>query len=121
VRSFVKLLSELIFWRKKGRVTFKRGERVRISSYEKIRGTLDERDRYENLIFMEGMAKFCGGDHEVLREVKWLYDESSNKMLRCRDIVVLKDLVCDGKGILGGKDCDRSCLYFWKTAWLEKA
>jgi hypothetical protein len=68
---------------------------------------------------MESMAKFCGRDYEVLREVKWLYDENSMKMLRCRDIVVLKDLICDGKGLLGEKDCDRSCLYFWKTKWLE--
>ena len=99
---------------------FKRGERVRISSYEKIINTLDERNCYENLLFMDNMAKFCGGAYEVLREVKWLYDEYSKKMLRANGIVVLKDLICDGKGMLDGKDCDRSCLFFWKTAWLEK-
>jgi hypothetical protein len=120
VRKFLKLLSNLIFWKSKGKVKFNRGERVRISSYEKIKETLDERNCYEGLIFMESMAKFCGGDYEVLREVKWLYDEYSKKMLRCKDIVVLKDLVCGGKGILDGKDCDRSCPYFWKTTWLEK-
>jgi hypothetical protein len=70
---------------------------------------------------MESMAKFCGRDYEVLKEVKWLYDEYSMKLLRCKDIVVLKDLICDGKEILGGRDCDRSCPYFWKKAWLEKA
>ena len=121
MRTFLKLLSNLIFWKNKGRAKFKRGERVRISSYEKIKETLDERNCNEGLIFMESMAKFCGGDYEVLREVKWLYDEYSMKMLRCKDIVVLKDLICDGKGILGGKDCDRSCPYFWKKTWLEKA
>jgi hypothetical protein len=120
VRKVLKLLSNLIFWKSNGKVRFRPGEQVRISSYEKIKETLGERDCYEGLIFMESMAKFCGGDYEVLREVKWLYDEYSKKMLRCKDIVVLKDLVCDGKGILGGKDCDRSCLYFWKTKWLEK-
>jgi hypothetical protein len=120
VRKFLKLLSNLIFWKSKGKVKFNRGERVRISSYEKIKETLDERNCYEGLIFMGSMAKFCGGDYEVLREVKWLYDEYSKKMLRCKDIVVLKDLVCGGKGILDGKDCDRSCPYFWKTTWLEK-
>lgn len=119
-RGFLRLLSGLIFWRDRGEVKFKRGERVRISSYEKIRKTLDTRNCYEGLFFMESMAKFCGGDYEVLREVKWVYDESSKKMLNCKDIVVLKDLVCDGKGILGENDCDRSCLYFWKTVWLEK-
>jgi hypothetical protein len=121
MRKFLKLLSNLIFWKNKGKAKFKRGERVRISSYEKIKETLDERNCYEGLTFMESMAKFCGRDYEVLREVKWLYDEYSMKMLRCKDIVVLKDLVCDGKGILDGKDCDRSCLYFWKKTWLEKA
>ena len=116
----MKAFSNVPFWKDKGKVKFKRGERVRVSSYEKIKETLDERNCYEGLLFMESMAKFCGGDYEVLREVKWLYDESSKKMLRGKDIVVLKDLVCDGKGILGGKDCDRSCLYFWKKTWLEK-
>lgn len=109
-----------MFWKKKGKAKFRPGEWVRISSYEKIKETLDERNRCEGLIFMESMAQFCGGDYEVLREVKWVYDENSMKMLRCRNIVALKDLVCDGKGILDGKDCDRSCLYLWKTAWLGK-
>jgi hypothetical protein len=120
VRNVLKLLSNLIFWKNKGKVKFKRGERVRISSYEEIKETLDERNCCEGLIFMESMAKYCGGDYEVLREVRWLYDEYSKKMLRCKDIVVLKDLVCDGRGILDGKDCDRSCPYFWKTKWLGK-
>jgi predicted DNA-binding antitoxin AbrB/MazE fold protein len=121
VRNVLKLLSNLMFWKSNRKVRFKPGERVRISSYEKIKETLDERNCYESLIFMESMAKFCGRDYEVLREVKWLYDEYSMKMLRCKDIVVLKDLVCDGKGILGGKDCGRSCPYIWKKTWLEKA
>ena len=120
MRKFLTLLKNSIFLKNNGEVKFKPGELVRISSFEKIKQTLDGRNRYENLIFMESMAKFCGEDYEVLREVKWLYDEYNKKMLRCKDIVVLKDLVCDGEGILGGKDCDRSCLYFWKTKWLEK-
>ena len=119
-RDFLRLLRDLVFRRHGGEVKFKRGERVRISSYETIKKTLDVNNCYEHLLFMERMAKFCGGDHEVLRQVKWVYDECSKKMLRCKDIVVLKGLVCDGKGVLNGKDCDRSCLYFWKTAWLEK-
>jgi hypothetical protein len=119
--EFLKVLSNLVFWENNRKAKFKPGERVRISSYEKIKETLDERNCYEGLIFMESMAKFCGRDYEVLREVKWLYDEYSMKMLRCKDMVVLRDLVCDGKGILDGKDCDRSCLYFWKKTWLEKA
>jgi hypothetical protein len=119
--EFLKVLSNLICWKNKGKAKCKRGERVRISSYVKIKATLDERNSYEGLIFMESMAKFCGRDYEVLNEVKWLYDEYTMKMLRCKDIVVLKDLICDGKGILGGKDCGRSCPYIWKKTWLEKA
>jgi hypothetical protein len=120
MRNLLKLLSSLIFRETKGKAKFKLGERVRISSYEKIKETLDRRNCYEGLVFMESMAKFCGGDHEVLKEVKWVYDEYSMKMLRCKDIVVLKDLICDGKGILSGRDCDRSCPYFWKKEWLER-
>jgi hypothetical protein len=120
MRDILKLLSNLIFWKSSRKVRFKKGERVQISSYEKIKETLDEKNCYEGLIFMDSMAKFCDGDYEVLRKVKWCYDEHSKKMLRCKNIVVLKDLVCDGKGILDGKDCDRSCLFFWKEAWLKK-
>jgi hypothetical protein len=116
----LKLLSPLVFWKIKRKKRLRRGERVRVSSFEKIKKKLDAQCCHEGLLFMENMADFCGGDYEVLREVKWSYDESTKKMLRCKDIVVLKDLVCHGKGILDGKDCDRSCLYFWKTAWLEK-
>jgi len=121
MRNGLTSLSKLIFWKKKGIAKFRPGERVRILSYEKIKETLDDRNCYGGLIFMESMANFCGRIYEVLREVKWLYDERSMKMIRCKDVVVLKDLVCDGKGILDGKDCDRSCLYFWKKTWLEKA
>ena len=116
----MRLLSKLTLWKDKGRLKFRRGERVRVLPYERIIETLDESKCYDNLLFMEGMGKFCGGDYEVLREVKWLYDEDSEKMLRCKDVVVLKGLVCDGKGVLDGKECDRSCLYFWKTAWLKR-
>jgi len=101
-------------------VKFRRGEQVRIMSYEKIRETLDEGNCHENLLFMENMAKFCGGKYEILKEVKWLYDEYHKTMRRAKNIVVLKDLVCDGRGVLDGKDCDRCCLLLWKTAWLEK-
>jgi hypothetical protein len=121
MRGFLKGLSRLSFWGNKRKTKFKPGGRVRILPYEKIRETLDENNCYEGLLFMEGMAKFCGGDYEILKEVKWLYEEYSMKMLKCKDIVVLKDIICDGKGILGGRDCDRSCSYFWKKAWLEKA
>ena len=120
MRKILKLLNNFIFRKDSSKVRFKPGKKVRISTYEKIKETLDERNRYEGLIFMEDMAKFCGGDYEVLREVKWLYDEGNKKMLKCKDIVVLKGLICDGKGVLDGEDCDRSCLYFWKTAWLSR-
>jgi hypothetical protein len=120
VRWILKLFSKLTLGKDKERMKFRPGDRVRILPYERIAETLDERKCYDSLLFMEGMAEFCGGDYEVLREVKWLYDEESEKMLRCKDIVVLKGLVCEGKGVLDGKNCDRSCLYFWKTAWLKK-
>jgi hypothetical protein len=120
MKEILQLLKIFIFRKDIRKVRFMPGEKVRISSYEKIKETLDERNSYEGLIFMEDMAKFCGRDYEVLREVKWLYNEGNKKMLKCKDIVVLKDLICDGKGILDGEDCDRSCLYFWKTAWLSR-
>ena len=120
MEEFLKTLNGFLFWKNKGKTTFRPGDRVRILPYEKIKETLDENNCCEGLFFMNSMAKFCGGDYKVLREVKWLYEEHSMKMLRCKDIVVLKDIVCDGKRILGGRDCDRSCAHFWKKTWLEK-
>ncbi len=118
--GFLELFSGVIFWRGRGKGRMRRGERVRILPYEKIRERLDGRGGCEGLMFMDSMVGFCGGEYEVLKEVKWVYDESSMKMLKCEDIVVLKGLICDGKGMLDGRDCDRSCPYFWKKAWLER-
>jgi hypothetical protein len=104
----------------KNKKKFRPGEQVRIASLGKIKKTLDRKDQLEGLLFMESMAEFCGGEYEVLREVKWFFDEANKKMRKCKGILVLKDLVCRGKGILDGEDCSRCCPYLWNTIWLEK-
>jgi hypothetical protein len=98
----------------------KAGNLVRIASYEKIKETLDTNNCCDGLLFMENMSQFCSKEYQILETVKWVCDEYSKKMLRCRDVFVLKDVICDGKGMLEDKDCDRSCHYFWKGAWLEE-
>jgi hypothetical protein len=98
----------------------KTGDWIRIRPYEKIRSMLDKNNSHDGLLFMGKMAQYCGTKGQVLRRVNWVYDECSRKMLKCKGIVVLKNLVCDGKRMLGDRECGRCCSYFWKEEWLEK-
>ena len=100
---------------------FTSGESVRIAQYDKIKETLDTDNCLEGLLFMENMARFCGNEFEILQKVNWIYDESTQRMLKCKDIYVLRGVLCDGKGMLGEANCDRCCTLMWKGAWLEKA
>jgi hypothetical protein len=104
----------------KKRRKYKIGERVRIAQYEKIKQTLDTSNCLEGLLFMDGMREICGQEFEISQNVKWVYDECSRKMLKCKGIIALKNVTCDGKEMLGDRDCDRCCTYFWKQDWLEK-
>jgi hypothetical protein len=105
----------------KKRRKFKTGETVRIAQYEIISGTLDTNSCLDGLLFMDGMRKLCGQEFEISQNVKWVYDESRKKMLKCSDIYTLKGAFCDGIGMLGESNCDRCCTYLWKGAWLEKS
>jgi hypothetical protein len=104
----------------KKRKNFTTGEKVRVAEYHKIKETLDANGCLEGLLFMENMRKLCGREFEISRKVKWVYDESSKKMLKCVDIYALRGAFCDGVGMLGGRNCDRCCTYLWKRAWLER-
>ncbi len=97
------------------------GDIVTVLPYEEIRQTLDQHNCCDGLLFMPNMRQYCDRQLEVLKPVKWVYDEKYREMLSCEDIVVLSGATCDGKGMLQGMDCDRRCTLFWKTAWLRKA
>ena len=45
-------------------------------------------------------------------------DEAKQKMCKCKDIVLLEDVLCSGRQKLYFEDCDRCCFYFWHKDWL---
>ncbi len=104
-----------------GSANVRPGDTVTILPYDEILRTLDTDNCCDGLLFMENMRRYCGRDYKVLKKVKWVYDEKYRKMLSCRDVVVLSGPVCDGKGMLSGKDCDRCCTLLWKTSWLKNS
>ena len=102
-----------------GKPHVKTGDVVSVLSHDEILQTLDENNCCEGLVFMQNMKQFCGRDYQVLKQVKWIYDEKCKKMQYCKDVVALDGPVCEGKGMLRGRDCDRCCTLLWKTAWLK--
>jgi hypothetical protein len=98
------------------------GERVRVLEWSEILATLDEQSSCQGLGWMSVMRAFCGTEQTVLRRVERFFDERTRRMLRIRDVVLLEGVHCrpspnDPEDYAG---CARTCLLFWKEAWLER-
>jgi hypothetical protein len=101
--------------------SLKAGDIVRVRSKEQIMQTLDENKRLEGCYFRSDMWQYCGGEYKVFKRVDYFFDESSSKMRKARNMVLLEGLYCSGELPMYFKHrCDRSCFFFWKDAWLEK-
>ena len=99
--------------------SLKRGDLVRVRSLEEIKCTLDENGRYKGgMLFIDEMAKYCGGTYRVHKRIKKVFDALPWKMKKSHEIVILDGVYCHGYGPY--KECDRGCFFFWKDAWLEK-
>lgn len=98
------------------------GEKVRVKSLDQIRKTLDDNGKFQGLAFTPAQKKYCGGAYIVLKRLERAFNEGTWKMFRMKDTVLLKDVVCDGKGGPGYEwnGCDRHCLLWWKEIWLER-
>jgi hypothetical protein len=92
------------------------GEWVEVKSEAEVRSTLDRHGRLRGLAFLEGMIPCCGRRFRVYKRLELLFWEESGKQRRMKNTVLLAGSVCDGAGI----GCDRSCLYFWREAWLRR-
>ncbi len=94
------------------------GEFVQVRSLEEIRTTLDENGKYKGLLFMPEMKDFCGKKYRVFKKVRSITLESNGEVRKLKSpTVFLEDVYCDGKR---HNDCDRSCLLFWREAWLQR-
>lgn len=97
---------------------FKVGERIRVKSFEQIKSTLDDQGKYDGLCFMPEMKAFCGEEHVIFKRVDRILLESTGRLRCLHGVVILQDLVCSGSMHY---KCDRTCFFFWKQIWLERA
>ena len=95
------------------------GDRVRIRSKEEIRATLDKWNQLRRCSFTEEMWPYCGTTHRVFKRVEKFLDERDYLLKRCKGIVILEGVFCEGTKDFG--PCDRSCFFFWREEWLEKS
>ena len=94
------------------------GDEVRVKSREEIQATFDRWNRLRGTSFMEEMWRYCGTRRRVLKRVDRFLDERDYRMKKCRGIVLLAGVICEGTKDFGR--CDRSCFFFWREEWLEK-
>ena len=96
------------------------GDRVKVLSYPQIKYTLNDKGYFKGLSFQENMEKYCNNTYKVLKLPQYVLDQGGRKINRCKDVVILRGLYCNGKGTVLEEGCDRCCLHYWKTDWLKK-
>lgn len=94
------------------------GDWVRVRSREEIESTLDRWHELRGCAFLENMWQYCGTTQRVLTPLQRFLDERDYKVKKCRGIVLLENIHCEGTPVFGR--CDRRCYLFWREEWLEK-
>ncbi len=98
----------------------KPGDLVRVRSRREIKRTLSMRGELGGCHFMRDMVPCCGKTFVVLKVVDHFYDEVSQRLRKTRETVLLDGATCSGKQRMYNVQCERTCFFFWRTAWLEK-
>ena len=98
--------------------SLKAGDTVRVRSKEGIQSTLNPWKQLKGCGFLDGMWQYSGTTQRVLKPMEIFLDERDYRVKKCRGIVLLEGLMCQGTREFGR--CDRSCLFFWREEWLEK-
>jgi hypothetical protein len=93
------------------------GEMVEVKTLDEILATLDGHRRHKGLLWMTGMAKHCGKQYRVHKQVRRITLESNGEQRTMKNTVLLEGVMCDGSEFGG---CDRSCFHFWREAWLRR-
>jgi len=96
------------------------GTLVRVRSRGEIEKTLDFRRRCHGCPFAEPMLQYCGREFRVAKQVRHFFDEAQRRLVKCRNIVLLEGVFCDGSGYAESRGCDRTCFFFWHVKWLER-
>jgi len=94
------------------------GELVQVRSLDEIYSTLDGEGKYKGLLFMPEMEDFCEKKYHVFKKVRSITLETDGEVRKLKSpTVFLEGVYCDGKR---HNNCDRSCLLFWREAWLKR-
>jgi hypothetical protein len=93
------------------------GELVEIRKKDEIMPTLSPENRNRNMWFDAEMVPFCGTRARVNRNVQRIIDESTGKMIKLSDCVVLDNVSCPG---IYHRFCQRGIDMYWRSAWLRK-
>lgn len=96
------------------------GDRVRVRSLKEIESTLDANGSCKGCGFLLPMARYCGQEFRVAQRVDRFFDERRWKMLKCKNLILLEGVHCDGSGHPDTQGCQRMCFFFWRTEWVEK-
>jgi hypothetical protein len=96
------------------------GDIVKILQRTEIEKILDDWRKYKGCSFMDQMYDYCGKTYKVLKNIDYFYDEARQKLVRCKDIVILEGAMCNGKRTLYKQKCDRNCFLFWHSSWFMK-
>ena len=97
----------------------KPGDLVQVKSKAEIQATLNRWNQLKRCAFMEEMGPYCGTTQRVFKRVEKFLDERDYLMKKCKGIIILEGVYCEGTRDFGA--CDRSCFFFWREEWLKKA
>ena len=78
--------------------------------------TLSPENRNRSMWFDPEMIPYCGTRARVDRHVQRIIDESTGKMIKLSDCVVLDNVVCQG---IYHNFCQREIPTYWRSAWLR--
>jgi hypothetical protein len=95
------------------------GDLVEVKTADEILRTLDAAGALDHLPFMPEMLEFCGQSFRVSRRglTVCIYAPGSPLGFNTDDVVTLEGIRCSGAAHDG---CQKSCLIFWREAWLRK-
>lgn len=99
------------------------GDWVVVKSPQEIAETLDGNGTLDGLPFMPEMLEHCGKRYRILRRAEKTCIEFPGGAYKVReflhnDVVLLDELRCSGANHDG---CQRLCMFFWKSAWLNQS
>ena len=89
---------------------------VEVRTKDEIMPTLSPENRNRSMWFDPEMIPYCGTRARVKRHVQHIIDESTGKMIKLGDCVVLDNVFCQG---IYHRFCQRAIPIYWRSAWLR--